>query len=203
MEKTIRTYNALLWGIVAVIVGLVMIVWSVRILQWGVKLIGVVAIVIGVVQFVSFIVRTKGMTDRWKYLPIAAPIAVIWGTLLLLSPELWTNLFLILFGVLLIFLGLYQLVSMYKIKKNGVKVPGFYFFFSILLMVAGIFAAAQPTYMASWFMTFIGAWILAYGVMEIFSYFTLRAPLEGHEAPVSQEKEETKAVDEEVKKIEE
>lgn len=202
MEKSIRTYNALLWGIVALIVGLVMIVWSVRILQWGVKLIGVVAIVIGVVQFVGFMVRTKGMADRWKYLPIASPIAVIWGTLLLLSPELWTNLFLILFGVLLIFLGLYQLVSMYKIKKNGVKVPGFYFFFSILLMVAGIFAAAQPTYMASWFMTFIGAWILAYGVMEIFSYFTLRAPME--ETATVHEAEQTATKDaEEVKKIEE
>lgn len=193
MEKSIRTYNALLWGIVALIVGLVMIVWSVRILQWGVKLIGVVAIVIGVVQFVGFMVRTKGMADRWKYLPIASPIAVIWGTLLLLSPELWTNLFLILFGVLLIFLGLYQLVSMYKIKKNGVKVPGFYFFFSILLMVAGIFAAAQPTYMASWFMTFIGAWILAYGVMEIFSYFTLRAPME---ETATKEAEEVKKIEE-------
>lgn len=195
MEKNIRTYNALLWGIVAVVVGIVMIVWSASILKWGVKLIGVVAIIIGLIQFIGFLVRTKGLPERWKYLPIAAPIAVIWGALLLLSPELWTNLFLILFGVLLIFLGLYQLVSMYKIKKGGVKVSGIYFFFSILLMVAGIFAAAQPTYMASWFITFIGAWILAYGVVEIFSYFTLRVPLEP--------KPTTGAENEEVKKIEE
>lgn len=90
----------------------------------------------------------------------------------------------ILFGVLLIFLGLYQLVSMYKIKKSGIKVPGVYFFFSILLMIAGIFAAVQPAYMASWFMTFVGAWILAYGVIEILSYFTLRAPIEKEDKPV-------------------
>lgn len=176
MEKYTKN-NSLLIGIAAVVIGLVMIVWSATILKWGVKLIGVVAMVIGLTQFIGFMVRTKGVADRWKYLPIAAPIAVIWGGLLLLTPELWTSLFMILFGVLLIFLGLYQLVTMYKVKKSGVKVSGIYFFFSILLMIAGIFASVQPAYMASWFMTFIGAWILAYGVIEIFGYFTLRAPI--------------------------
>lgn len=176
-NKYIKNNSSLLAGIAAVIVGLVMIVWSATILKWGVKLIGVVAIVIGLTQFLGFMVRTKGRADRWKYLPIAAPIAVIWGGLLLLTPELWTSLFMILFGVLLIFLGLYQLVAMYKVKKSGVKVAGIYFFFSILLMVAGIFATVQPVFMQTWFMTFIGAWILAYGIIEVFGYFTLRAPI--------------------------
>ena len=182
IEKYTKNNSSLLGGIVAIIVGLVMIIWSDRVLNLGIKLIGIVAIVIGLVQFVGFLSRPRKTANRWAYLPIAAPIAVVWGTLLLLNPELWKNLFVILVGVLLIFLGLYQLVSMYKIKKSGVKVSGIYFFFSILLMMSGIFVAAQPTYTASWFITFIGAWILAYGVVELFGYFSLRGPIEDHSA---------------------
>ncbi|MCH5305038.1 MAG: DUF308 domain-containing protein [Rikenella sp.] len=178
MEKYAKNRLPLLIGVIAMVVGLVMMIWSARILKWGVKLIGVVAIVIGLIQFAGFMIRTKGRADRWKYLPVAAPIAVIWGGLLLLTPELWTSLFMILFGVLLIFLGLYQLVAMYKTKKSGINVPGIYFFFSILLMIAGIFASVQPVFMQTWFMTFIGAWILAYGVIEVFGYFTLRKPID-------------------------
>ncbi|MCC8062819.1 MAG: DUF308 domain-containing protein [Rikenellaceae bacterium] len=179
MDKYMKTYNGLLWGVAAVIIGIVLVVWPRDILQWAVRLIGIVSIVIGAVQFFGFLVRTKGIENRWRYLPPAAPIAVIWGILLLLSPELWTSLFMILFGVLLIFLGLNQLVTMFKIKKSGVKVAGLYFFFPILLMIAGFVAFVQPIYTATWFMAFVGAWILAYGIMEIFGYYSLRGPVEG------------------------
>ena len=160
------------------IIGIVLVIWPRDILQWAVRLIGIVSIVIGSVQFFGFLVRTKGIENRWRYLPPASPIAVIWGILLLLSPELWTSLFMILFGVLLIFLGLNQLVTMFKIKKSGVKVAGLYFFFPILLMIAGFVAFVQPIYTATWFMAFVGAWILAYGIMEIFGYYSLRGPVE-------------------------
>lgn len=179
MDKYMKTYNGLLWGVAAVIIGIVLVVWPRDILQWAVRLIGIVSIVIGAVQFFGFLVRTKGIENRWRYLPPAATIAVIWGILLLLSPELWTSLFMILFGVLLIFLGLNQLVTMFKIKKSGVKVAGLYFFFPILLMIAGFVAFVQPIYTATWFMAFVGAWILAYGIMEIFGYYSLRGPVEG------------------------
>lgn len=178
MEKKLRSYSDLLFGIAAIVVGLVMVIWSDRILLRLIQLIGAISVVIGTIQFIGFLVRTKGVADRWTSMPIAAPIAVVWGILLLLSPELWKNLFVILIGLFLMFLGLYQSVALYKLKKkNGVKVSGIYFFFSILMMIAGIFVAAQPIYMASWFITFVGAWILAYGVIEIFSYFTLLAPV--------------------------
>lgn len=181
MEKYLqRTYNALMWGVVAIIIGIILVIWPRSILQWAVRLIGIVSIVIGSVQFIGFLARTKGVENRWKYLPPAAPIAVVWGILLLLSPELWTSLFMILFGVLLIFLGLNQLVTMFKIRKSGIRVPGFYFFFPVLLMIAGFVAFVQPVYTATWFMAFVGAWILAYGIMEIFGYFSLRGPIEGN-----------------------
>lgn len=193
MEKYIqKSYNALVWGVVAVVIGIILVIWPRDILQWAVRLIGIVSIVIGAVQFFGFLARTKGMEDRWKYLPPAAPIAVIWGILLLLSPELWTSLFMILFGVLLIFLGLNQLVTMFKVKKGGVKVAGFYFLFPILLMIAGFVAFVQPIYTATWFMAFVGAWILAYGIMEIFGYFSLRGPIKEESKTIEAKAEEKK-----------
>ncbi|WP_071133796.1 HdeD family acid-resistance protein [Millionella massiliensis] len=178
MEKNIsKSNNSLFSGIVAIVIGIILVIWPHNILQWALRLIGIVSIVIGVVQFLGFLVRTRGVENRWKYLPLSAPIAAVWGILLLLSPDLWTSLFMILFGILLIFLGLTQLISMVKVRKGGIAVNWLYFVFPILLIIAGFVTFAQPIYTATWFMIFIGGWILAYGIVEVFSYFSLRGPI--------------------------
>lgn len=179
MEKNIsKSNNSLFSGIVAIVIGIILVIWPHNILQWALRLIGIVSIVIGVVQFLGFLVRTRGVENRWKYLPLSAPIAAVWGILLLLSPDLWTSLFMILFGILLIFLGLTQLISMVKVRKGGIAVNWLYFVFPILLIIAGFVTFAQPIYTATWFMIFIGGWILAYGIVEVFSYFSLRGPIQ-------------------------
>lgn len=179
MEKSIsKSNNSLFSGIVAIVIGIILVIWPHNILQWALRLIGIVSIVIGVVQFLGFLVRTRGVENRWKYLPLSAPIAAVWGILLLLSPDLWTSLFMILFGILLIFLGLTQLISMVKVRKGGIAVNWPYFVFPILLIIAGFVTFAQPIYTATWFMIFIGGWILAYGIVEVFSYFSLRGPIQ-------------------------
>lgn len=179
MEKNIsKSNNSLFSGIVAIVIGIILVIWPHNILQWALRLIGIVSIVIGVVQFLGFLVRTRGVENRWKYLPLSAPIAAVWGILLLLSPDLWTSLFMIMFGILLIFLGLTQLISMVKVRKGGIAVNWLYFVFPILLIIAGFVTFAQPIYTATWFMIFIGGWILAYGIVEVFSYFSLRGPIQ-------------------------
>ncbi|WP_283391302.1 HdeD family acid-resistance protein [Millionella massiliensis] len=179
MEKNIsKSNNSLFSGIVAIVIGIILVIWPHNILQWALRLIGIVSIVIGVVQFLGFLVRTRGVENRWKYLPLSAPIAAVWGILLLLSPDLWTSLFMIMFGILLIFLGLTQLISMVKVRKGGIAVNWPYFVFPILLIIAGFVTFAQPIYTATWFMIFIGGWILAYGIVEVFSYFSLRGPIQ-------------------------
>ena len=179
MEKNIsKSNNSLFSGIVAIVIGIILVIWPHNILQWALRLIGIVSIVIGVVQFLGFLVRTRGVENRWKYLPLSAPIAAVWGILLLLSPDLWTSLFMIMFGILLIFLGLTQLISMVKVRKGGIAVNWLYFVFPILLIIAGFVTFAQPIYTATWFMIFIGGWILAYGIVEVFSYFSLSGPIQ-------------------------
>ena len=76
------------------------------------------------------------------------------------------------------FLGLTQLISMVKVRKGGIAVNWLYFVFPILLIIAGFVTFAQPIYTATWFMIFIGGWTLAYGIVEVFSYFSLRGPIQ-------------------------
>ena len=162
MEKNIsKSNNSLFSGIVAIVIGIILVSWPHNILQWALRLIGIVSIVIGVVQFLGFLVRTRGVENRWKYLPLSAPIAAVWGILLLLSPDLWTSLFMIMFGILLIFLGLTHLIAMVKVRKGGIAVNWLFFVFPILLIIAGFVTFAQPIYTATWFMIFIGGWRLA------------------------------------------
>lgn len=176
MEHQFRSYTSLLWGVVALVVGLVIILWPQNVLPGLVKLIGIIAIVVGLIQFIAFLARTRDVENRWKYLPPSSYIAVIWGVLLTISPQTWANFFMILFGILLIALGIFQFRCLLKLRKLGTRVSWLYFLFSFLLFGAGIATFMEPVSSAWWVMTFIGSWILAYGIIEIFQFFSLRPP---------------------------
>lgn len=173
MEKYMKSYNSLLWGVAAVIVGLVLMIWPHNIIQWSVRLFGIVLVLVGAVQFLGFLARTRGLEDRWQYFPPSSVIAILGGAILLITPDFWAGVFAILCGVLLIFLGLVQIVSLIRVRKTGVKVSWGYYIFPLLLIMAGFVVVVQPLFMANWFVIFVGAWILAYGIMEIFAYFSL------------------------------
>lgn len=174
MEKCSKKYTTLYGGIIAVIVGLILVAWPGNVLLWAVYFVGILSLLMGVLQFLGFLTRTKGIENRWRYLPITSPIAVLWGILLLARPALWVEFFMIFLGVVMLFIGVMQLVSLGRIKKSGVKVAGGYFIFPVLLLIAAGVVFFNPFATMAWLVVFVGAWIIAYGVIELFGYFSLK-----------------------------
>ena len=121
----------------------------------------------------GFLARTRGVENRWRYLPLTSPLAVLWGILLLAKPDVWIELFMIVLGVVMLLMAVMQLVSLGQMRKAGIPVTGGYFVFPVLLLLAGIVVFFNPFATTVWLTVFFGAWVLAYGVVEMFDYFSL------------------------------
>ncbi len=169
-----RSSVSLLWGAIAILAGLVLMIWPQEIIQWTIRLLGILLLLIGVVQFLGFLVQTRGQENRWQYLPTVSVISLLGGALLLLMPEFWAGMWAILCGVLLILLALMQIVSLVRTHRHGIRVAWGYYIFPLLLMGAGGVVVAEPLFVARWLVVFVGAWVLAYGIVELFEFITLR-----------------------------
>lgn len=176
MKSHIRSRSCLGFGILAIIVGMTLMIWPHSILQWTIRLFGVILILLGVIQFLGFMVRTRKETDRWQHFPPTSIIAVLAGMVLLINPDFWASMSAVLCGIVLIALGAAQTASLIRIRRADIRVDWLYYTFPILMIIAGFVVLAQPLFMADWFVIFVGAWIMAYGIVEIFEFFTLREP---------------------------
>lgn len=179
MEKYVKTSNPVLWGTIAVLIGLIFVIWPDSVVRWAVYLIGIISLVAGVVQFLGFLAQTKAMENRWRYFPLTSALAVLWGILLLARPGFWVEFFMILFGVAMLFIAVGQLISLARIRKSGTPVTVGYFVFPALMLLAAIVVFFNPFATTVWLVVFVGAWIIAYGITEMFSYFSLRSPAGG------------------------
>lgn len=173
MKQQITTHNSFIWGVAAIILGGILVVWPENVIVWLIYFVAALALLGAIVQFSAFLITTKGDEGRWKHLPFTAPIAFIWGILLLVNPEMWAGMFMVVFGLLIIFLSINQIFTLVRMRRSGVTVRWGYFIFPSLFLLSGFAVFTKPISSAQWIMVFIGAWIIAYGITEMFSYFSL------------------------------
>ena len=170
----IKPYNPIWWSIGAIVVGLLMVIWPDNILNWAVWIIGIVSLVAGVVQLISYFVQRARSANRWRGFPLLAVLAVIWGIMLLAQPEVWVRLLMVVLALPMILLAIDQMISLGRIRKAGLPIKWTYYIFPILLLVSGGVVLFNPFTTAVWLVIFVGAWIIAYGVIEMFTYFSIK-----------------------------
>lgn len=69
-------------------------------------------------------------------------------------------------------------MTLVKIKRSGVEVRWGYYVFPSLFLLSGFTVFTKPLYSAEWIMIFIGAWIMAYGITEMFGHFSLKKQID-------------------------
>lgn len=170
--KNVIPYNSLLWGIGAIVVGLLLMFNPANAIILATRMIGILSLTIGVIQLgVQLVVNRKTET---KTFPLSAIISIVWGALLLIRPVFWTQFFMIVLGLLMMFLAINQISTYRQISKGGLKVSFAYYIFPLLLLISGILTIIEPVFLAEWIVIFVACWILAYGAVEIASYFALK-----------------------------
>lgn len=166
-----KTYNSLFWGIGALIVGLLLIFNPESAIILTVKLFGILSLTIGVVQLAVQLIQNR--KAEHKTFPISSIIAIVWGALLLIRPEFWADFFMILLGLSMIFMSINQIATYRQARKSGIKVNGAFYIFPVLMALAGVTTVINPLFLAAWIVIFVAVWILAYGIVELVSFFSL------------------------------
>lgn len=88
------------------------------------------------------------------------------GAWLLLSPAFFLTLLMVLLGLLLLFVGFYQLVTL-LMARRGVRVPLPMYVVPLLLLVAGVIVIANPFEAAGVPFLIVGVAAILSGVSEL------------------------------------
>lgn len=165
-------YNSLIWGLIAVIVGFLMFFYQHSVLDFAVAMIGFIAIGVGVIQFLVKLFYNREQGDN--RFSIQGILAIVFGIVLLVNPEFWTKFLMVIIGIVIIILGINQIATYRKIRQSGFNLSAWFYVFPVLLTISGIITIINPHFLADWIIIFISIWIIAYGFMEIISYFAVK-----------------------------
>lgn len=176
MNTFVLTRNSLLWGVLALIIGVIIAANPAETITLSIQLIGLLLLVIGAVQLISFIGLKKRANLSWTAIPFGGVVGFLFGIVLLVSPNLFTGFVMILIGVFVMLLGIWQISSIIKVRKAGAKVGGSFFVFPVLLTLSGLVIIWNPFTAANLAVIFTGVWIALFGLSEIVGHFMIKRP---------------------------
>lgn len=169
MENRRVLYGQLWSAVITLVVGLLFVIFPDSVVKWIVKIIGIVSLVGGAAQIISY------FTYMRKYphssFPIFGILISIWGILLLVQPEVWVNLFMIVMSVPMILLAIGQLMALYRQRQMGFEFGFGNYILPILLLLAGVLVIFNPFSTAMWLVLFVGVWCIIYGIVGMLNFF--------------------------------
>ena len=172
------TWQATLFlGVVTVILGLIV---SFR----PSGSLAVIAVLIGILMIISGIFHLIRVFDRAErhrvWLGIAGLLYVVIGVLLIRHLNLTVAFIGLVVGLTWIVSGLSALMSAGAGSREG---RGWWIFFGIVSLIAGIIVVADPISSVTVLATLLGIWFIVIGLFEVIGAFMIRRAVSGPPAP--------------------
>ncbi|MEG1607927.1 MAG: DUF308 domain-containing protein [Mucinivorans sp.] len=174
MERYFKLYNSLLWGVCAIVFGILLIKWQRDFLQTIILVAGIISLVVALAQIISFAMMKSKVNLKWSQIPAAPFFALIIGLLLVVSPLLWVDIMVRVVGVVIILLSVNQVITMVGARRKGYDVSVWLFVFPVVMFLAGVLVLFEPLFIADWIVVFAGCLFIAYGLLEVVSYFVVK-----------------------------
>ena len=175
---TARTWQLTLFlGVVTVILGIIV---SFR----PSGSLNVIAVLIGILMIISGIFHLIRVFDRAErhrvWLGIAGLLYVVIGVLLIRHLNLTVAFIGLVVGLTWIVSGLSALMSAGAGSREG---RGWWIFFGIVSLIAGIIVVADPISSVTVLATLLGIWFIVIGLFEVIGAFMIRRAVSGPAAP--------------------
>lgn len=169
--KNWMSNNRGLWkGIFSIILGLIMVAWPGLTTRTIILMMGIVLILIGAIQLIGFFRRRDQPEAR---LPLTPCISILVGICMLAMPQLFINMLMIVFGILLAIGGIDQLISLGTARRSGFPLPWFFLIAPILVLIVGLYIMFSPAISASGFMMLFGITAIIFGVIVLYDEYML------------------------------
>lgn len=166
-----KQHNPLIWGVISIVMGLLIMIYPDNTLTIMLRIIGIALLCVGVIQIISFFGSSGREGIQWSKIPLGGVLALALGVMLAVSPATFVSFFMILIGLIIICLALFQIFSFVAISKEGLQVKGWLYVMPSLMFLSGFIFFFYPNTSAAWVVIFAGSWIVAYGIWEIIGYF--------------------------------
>lgn len=157
--------NLILRGILELAIGILLLVKPLKTVEWLTIILGVLLILDGAVLFLSFL-RTKTSGRHWML--INAIALIVLGTVIVCSPLLMSELWIVALGVLHIVSAINELFGGGWRRLMGILS-------SALSLVVGVIFVALPFLALNAVITITGIMLIAYGCFSLFTGYDLRA----------------------------
>ena len=165
--------NMLLRGLFLIIAGVLIIAFREAFLPVIVQIVGAGFVLSGIVTLYNLYVQYKNRTTG-SYtlfsLGVVGLAGFLLGAWLFLYPGFFVGILMLLLGILLGFIGFYQIVQLFALKKS-IKVQSYCFILPLLLLVAGVLVIVNPFAAAGLPFYIVGVSVVLSGIFDIVSAF--------------------------------
>ena len=175
-------FSGFIRAALAIAIGIVMIVSRANALELAVQIIAAFLIATGVVTF--FIGLKSSQGGEKNLLSVNAVVDVLLGVLLFCFPSFVVNILVYIIGFVLLLFGLFQIIALLSALKTY-KVGLWSFIMPIVVVAAGAFLIARPSFIGETIGIVAGASLIIYGVSEFVSTFKMHQAI--HEFEVNNE----------------
>lgn len=186
--------NGPLRAAVAIAIGVVMVASKTNALELAVRIVAAFLVASGVVSFVyGYFKRKEGAMSLMGF---NAVVDIVLGVLIFLWPGVVANLILYIVGFALLGFGLFQIITL--VSANRVLSVGVgTFILPALVVLAGGFLLARPSFVGEAIGTFAGAALIVYGASELLSSWKMNKVMKEYEFRQTEKLDEQPAEEEE------
>lgn len=184
--------NGPLRAVVAIAIGIVMVASKTNALELAVRIIAAFLVASGVVSFIyGYVKRQDGAMSLMGFNAI---VDIVLGVLIFLFPAVVANLILYIVGFALLGFGIFQIISL--ISANRVLGVGAgAFILPAIVVIAGGFLLARPSFVGEAIGIFAGAALIVFGASELLSSWKMRKAIDEYELHQAPKNEETGQTD--------
>lgn len=161
--------NVIVRSVATIIIGVLLVMQREAILPIIVQCIGAAFILPGLFALVSYLLgRKKGLEQSWhpSIMLLTSVGSIVFGLWLLLSPAFFVGILMMLLGVLISLLGLYQIVALALARKFA-SIPFAMYIMPLTLIIVGLAVLVNPFDAASLPFILLGVGAVIGGVSDL------------------------------------
>ena len=171
-------FGGLLRALAAIAIGIVMVVSRTDAMVLAVRIIAAFLLASGIV---SLLVGYKErQNNRMPLMGVNGFVDILIALLVFMFPQVVANLIVYLIGFALLGFGLFQLIALASANKV-MKVGGLAFVMPVLVLLAGAFLLARPTFIGTAVGTVAGVALIVYGVSELLSSWKMKKAMDEYD----------------------
>ena len=171
-------FGGFLRAVAAIVIGVVMVVSRTDAMVLAVRIIAAFLLASGIVSlFIGYRDRQSG---HRPLMGVNGTVDIIIALLAFLFPQFVAGLIVYIIGFALLGFGLFQLITLASANRV-MKVGVMAFVMPVLVLLAGAFLLARPTFIGTAVGTVAGAALIVYGVSEMLSSWKMRKAIDEYD----------------------